>query len=78
MVAGGMALILVGYGFAYSGLSNLLTGGKGWGFLQSMTGKGANTPLSLANFTSNITPLGNAGESAPASNPSPVNGAQQI
>lgn len=27
----------------YSGVSNLLTGGSGWGFFKSLTGKGGNT-----------------------------------
>lgn len=35
-----MALIIVGYALFYTGASNLFTGGKGWGFLQSLLNKG--------------------------------------
>lgn len=53
----GLALLLVGYAFLYSGASNLAQGDKGWGFLESLLGpnfnkgqfKGANTKL--ASFT---------------------------
>lgn len=35
-----MALAVVGYALFYTGASNLFTGGKGWGFLQSLLNKG--------------------------------------
>lgn len=38
MVAGGIALFLVGYVLLYSGASQMATGGKGWGIWQSATG----------------------------------------
>lgn len=35
-----MALGIIGYALFYTGASNLFTGGKGWGFLQSLLNKG--------------------------------------
>jgi hypothetical protein len=78
MIAAGIGLIILGYAFAYSGISNLTSGGKGWGLLQSVTGKGTNTNISLSNFIGDIKPLGNSGAPAPASAPSPVSGVQQV
>lgn len=50
MEAAGMALAVVGYALFYTGASNLFTGGKGWGFLQSLLNKGeANQSGSFAN-----------------------------
>jgi len=40
MEVGGMALAILGYALFYTGASNLFTGGKGWGFLQSLLNKG--------------------------------------
>lgn len=40
MDVAGMALAVVGYALFYTGASNLFTGGKGWGFLQSLLNKG--------------------------------------
>lgn len=40
MGVAGMALAVVGYALFYTGASNLFTGGKGWGFLQSLLNKG--------------------------------------
>lgn len=40
MVAGGIALFLVGYVLLYSGASQMATGGKGWGIWESATGHG--------------------------------------
>ena len=40
MEVAGMALAIVGYALFYTGASNLFTGGKGWGFLQSLLNKG--------------------------------------
>ena len=78
MTAAGMGFIILGYAFAYSGISNLITGGKGWGLLQSITGKGQNTNISLSNFVSDIQPLGNSGSPTPAAAPTPISGTQQI
>lgn len=35
--------VVIGYALVYSGTSNFLTGGKGWGFFKSLTGKGSGT-----------------------------------
>lgn len=40
MEIAGMALGVIGYALFYTGASNLFTGGKGWGFLQSLLNKG--------------------------------------
>lgn len=40
MAIAGMALAILGYALLYSGASNMLTGGNGWGFLQSLLNKG--------------------------------------
>jgi hypothetical protein len=42
MEVAGMGLAIVGYALFYTGASNLFTGGKGWGFLQSLLNKGEN------------------------------------
>lgn len=78
MIAAGIGLIILGYALVYSGASNLTSGGKGWGLLQSMTGKGTNTNISLSNFIGEIQPQGNSGAPAPASAQSPVSGVQQV
>lgn len=33
-----LAGMLIGYAFMYSGISQFATGGKGWGFMQSLIG----------------------------------------
>lgn len=45
MVVAGYALLILGYAALYSGLSNVMTGGKGWGFMQSLIGKGGNSSM---------------------------------
>jgi|SRR5882672_859174 len=40
MKAAGIAFAIVGYALFYAGASNLFSGGKGWGFLQSLLNKG--------------------------------------
>lgn len=40
MAIAGMALAILGYALLYSGASNMLTGGNGWGFLQALLNKG--------------------------------------
>ena len=44
-----MALAVVGYALFYTGASNLFTGGKGWGFLQSLLNKGEINALVVQN-----------------------------
>lgn len=78
MVAGGIALIILGYALVYSGVSNLTTGGKGWGLLKSLTNHGDNTKISLSDFVETIQPQGNSGSPAPAPNPSPVSEAKPV
>ena len=51
MEVAGMAMIVVGYALFYTGASNLFTGGKGWGFLQSLLNKGeSNSSGAFANI----------------------------
>lgn len=58
MEVAGLALGVLGYALFYTGASNLFTGGKGWGFLQSLLNKGeANQSGSVAN----ILPKGSKG-----------------
>ena len=79
MLAAGIALLILGYSFVYSGSSKLYAGDKGWGLIQSITGQGTGAPSKSAFTTlfSNITPQGNSGATpTPAS--SPVSGAQQV
>lgn len=78
MLAVGIGAIILGYAFAYSGISNMNTGGHGWGFFQSLVNRGGNSSTSaMASFVSGIQPQGNSG-ATPASNDSPVKGATQI
>lgn len=45
-----MALGILGYALFYTGASNLFTGGKGWGFQQSLLNKGeANSSGAIPN-----------------------------
>lgn len=79
MLAAGIGLIILGYAFIYSGASKIYAGDKGWGLIQSLTGKGTGAPSKSAFDTlfSNITPQGNSG-AAPASAENPVSGVQQV
>lgn len=88
MMAAGIAGLIIGYAFLYSGLSNLTTGGKGWGFLKSLvppkvvngvaagytqdTGNVATN--GVTNMISAITPQGNFGATPPDQNSSPTSG----
>lgn len=90
MLAAGIGLILLGYAFLYSGSSNLMTGGKGIGFLEAITGQSATqegrfsqsalstSTSGIAGLLSTITPQGNAGASVPQSNSSPISGAEPV
>ena len=73
----GLALLLIGYSFLYSGASNLSQGDKGWGFLESLlgptfNGKGfGNTKLaSFGNGSTGSNPGG-----SPAKTTKPTNNA---
>lgn len=78
MGAAGIAAIIIGYAFAYSGISNLMSGGKGWGLFHTMTGRGDNTSgASAASFVNQIHPLGDTGSSTPEQGTSPVSGTVQ-
>jgi hypothetical protein len=83
MIAAGIGLVLIGYALLYSGASNLVTGGKGYGFLKSLTGKdvsltgtsgGQGEESATALFSSITTQT----PSTPNSNNSPVSGVQQV
>lgn len=72
MLIAGLALFTFGYALMYSGLSNMLTDGNGWGLIQSLTGKGGNTPLlNIGGTTEGLVPL------TPSSATSPVTGTIQ-
>lgn len=72
MLLAGFALFTFGYALVYSGLSNILSDGNGWGLIQSLTGKGGNTPLlNIGGTTSGLYPL------TPSSATSPVTGSVQ-
>lgn len=78
MGTAGIAGIILGYAFAYSGISNLTTGGKGWGLFQSLMNKGqGNTGVSFASFVQQIQPQGNSGSSTPGNATPPVSGTIQ-
>lgn len=79
MGAAAIGLIIIGYGFAYSGISNLVTGGKGWGLLHALANKQTgNTPISFSSFVSQIQPQGNSGSSTPDQGSSPVGGTVSV
>lgn len=78
MVGAGIGLVILGYALLYSGVSNISTGGKGWGFFQSLVNKGTNTGTTgLASFVSDITPQGNSGADTPKPD-KPVKGTQPV
>lgn len=89
MKAFGVALLVLGYSLFYAGLSNISTGGQGYGFLQSLGFKGnAGIGINTQNFVSSIVPggssvsgssaTGGTGSVQPATvNRSPVAGTQQ-
>lgn len=93
MVAGGIALFLVGYVLLYSGASQIATGGKGWGIWQSATGHDTGDeeggaiegtvpkrrrPSAFDALFEDIKPMGNSGAAVPTQGQSPVTGAQQV
>jgi hypothetical protein len=78
MIGAGIGLIVLGYAMTYSGISNITSGGKGWGFFQSLVNRGGNTGTSsMAAFIQGIQPQGNSGADV-QSNSSPVSGAEQV
>lgn len=65
MKAAGVGLLILGYALLYSGLSNISTGGKGWGFLQSLGFKGqAGVGLNTQAFVQSIVPGGSVNKSS--------------
>lgn len=82
MVTAGIGMIILGYAFAYSGISQLSTGGKGWGLIQSITGHGTGSSATKTNaidtLFSNVTPQGNSGSTQPATGTSPISGVQAV
>lgn len=84
MKAAGVALIVLGYSLLYAGLSNISTGGQGYGFLQALGFKGqGGVGINTQAFVQSIVPGGSTtgssytggGTVAPVS--SPVTGTQQ-
>lgn len=61
MQVAGLALGVLGYALFYTGASNLFTGGKGWGFLQSLLNKGE---ANQSGAFGNILPKGSSGSSS--------------
>lgn len=43
MGAVGLAALVIGYALAYSGVSQIMTGGQGMGFLEALTGRAASS-----------------------------------
>lgn len=78
MLSAGMGLIIVGYALLYAGTSNLSTGGKGWGFMQSLGAKNAKGigVDTQAFFNSAVATGGST--AGPPSNSSPVTGVQSV
>lgn len=69
MKAAGVGLLILGYALLYAGLSNISTGGKGWGFLktlgfQGQGGVGINTQA----FVQSIVPGGSKTSGSSGSN----------
>lgn len=68
MKAAGVGLLILGYALLYAGLSNISTGGQGYGFLQSLGFKGnGGIGINTQNFISAIVP-GGSGTSSSSSN----------
>lgn len=63
MEVAGMGLAIIGYALFYTGASNLFTGGKGWGFLQSLLNKGEQNNSGYSGNTSATDATGSAGKS---------------
>lgn len=79
MLPVGIGLVAIGYAMLFSGVSNLVTGGKGWGFFQSLGyKKGKNTGINVASYISDITLPGDTGSTAPSVTPAvqPPSGTQ--
>lgn len=78
MIGAGIGMVVLGYAFAYSGISNITNGGNGWGFIRSLTGKGGNTSTgALEYFVQGIQPQGNSGSDTQQAEP-PVKGSEQV
>lgn len=59
MKAAGVGLLILGYALVYAGLSNISTGGKGYGFLQSLGFKGqGGIGVNTQSFVQSIVPGG--------------------
>lgn len=89
MRAAGVGLLILGYALLYAGLSNISTGGRGYGFLQSLGFKGhGGIGINTQSFVSSIVPGGSGatkstgssgGSVTQATSPtSPISGVQQI
>jgi hypothetical protein len=81
MVAAGIGLIVLGYALLYSGVSQIISGDKGWGVIKSITGKGAGGATqssAIDTLFGNITPQGNSGAAAPTTGTPPVTGVTPV
>jgi hypothetical protein len=81
MVAAGIGLIVLGYALLYSGVSQIISGDKGWGVIKSLTGKGVaggTKSTAIDTLFGNITPQGNSGASAPSTGTPPVSGVTPV
>lgn len=65
MFAAAFAILVIGYAAAYSGASNLFTGGKGWGFMQAMLGPNKGKNSSMAGMAALIQPVDNSPTATP-------------
>lgn len=67
MLPVGIAMMVLGYALMFSGVSNLITGGKGWGFFQSIGVKGTgNTGVHASNYINSINAPGDSGSTSGA------------
>ena len=84
MLAAGIGLIIIGYTLLYSGASQISTGGKGWGIVQSFTGhepsafQGSGNPPAFDTLFANVKPQGNSGAATPPAATPPVGGATPV
>lgn len=80
MKAAGVGLLILGYAMLYAGLSNISTGGQGYGFLQALGFKGqGGVGINTQAFVQSIVPGGTSGsnrgsvqQSTSSSSASPV------
>lgn len=73
MKAAGVGLLILGYALLYAGLSNISTGGNGWGFLKTLGFKGqGGVGINTESFVQSIVPGGSSGNSGSSGSASQV------